>query len=324
MCRRTFLALFLLVSLTGGPALSAELKIGFVDTQRILQEFKGAQDIQKQLDKEVEDWKKEERNKRLSMDSLKAELEKQKLVLSENRRKEKEDEIKAKQEEYESFVQSIWGDKGKISERSAELIRPVAEKITAIVHKVGEDEGYVLILDAADGNVVYAPKKADLTEDVLAELNKEYGPASTPKGGRRRMIFYSFEDKTSDAERAKLGRRFSLTLRTAFATPAYVEKFNPLPRDTVDDYMKKQNYDPNVLLKDEKRAIDLAKGLSADLVVLGSVSKLGSEIEATVRIVEVSTSRRLVEETGRARDEKGLTDMANDLADRLIKRLPSL
>ena len=312
-----FLTLIMIMTL---PAWAAELKIGFIDTQKIFQEFKGAQDIQKQLDKEVEDLRKEEQGRKHALDSLRTDYEKQKLLLSENRRKDLEAEIKAKQDDYETFVQSVWGDKGKIAQRTTEIVRPVVEKINTIVRKIGEDEGYALILDAADGNLVYAPRKADLTEDVLAELNKEFGIIATPKGGRRRIIFYAFLDKTPDAERAKLGRTFSLTLRTAFAAPTYYERFNPLPRDTVDDYLKKQNFDPNIPLA-ENKAIDQAKGMAGDLVVLGSVSKLGSEIEATVRVMEVATGKRLVEETGRARDEKGLLDMATDLADRLVKKM---
>lgn len=320
MGQRIFLAILLFLALTG-IARPAELKIGYVDTQRINQEFKGAQDINKQLDKEVADWRKQEQDMKHALDSLKADYEKQKLVLSDTRRKDREAEIKTKQDEYESFVQSIWGDKGKIAERTKELIRPVVEKINTILRKIGEDEGYALILDAADGNVVYAPRKADLTDDVLAELNKEYGIVATPKGGKRRMVFYAFEDKTPDAVRAKMGRTFSLTLRTAFAAPLYADKFNPLSRDTVDDYLKKQNFDPNIPL-DESKAIDQAKGMAADLVVLGSVSKLGTEIEATVRVMEVATGKRLDEETGRTRDEKALADMATDLADRLVKKMP--
>lgn len=319
MSQRTLLAVLLLIALTG-PARSADLKIGFIDTQKIFQEFKGAQDIQKQLDKEVEDWKKQEQEKKHALDSLRADYEKQKLLLSDNRRKDRETEIKTKQDDYESFVQSIWGEKGKISLHQTELVRPIAEKINGILRKIGEDEGYALILDASDGNLVYAPRKADLTDDVLAELNKEYGVLATSKGGKRRMVFYAFQDTTPDAKRIKLGRTFSLTLRTAFAAPVYFERFNPLPRDTVDDYLKKQNFDPNIPLA-ENKAIDQAKGLAADLVVLGSVSKLGSEIEATVRIMDVATRKRLVQETGRVRDEKGLSDMAAELADRLVKKL---
>jgi len=317
---RSPILLFLLLALAV-PMQAAEIKIGFVDTQRIFQEFKGAQDIQKQLDKEVEDWKKQEKETKHALDSLRADYEKQKLLLSENRRKDRENEIKAKQDDYETFVQSIWGDKGKISQRQAELVRPVVEKINGLARKIGEDDGYTLILDASEGNIVYAPRKADLTDDILAELNKEYGIVATPKGGKRRVVFYSFENKTSDAERIKLGRTFSLTLRTAFAATKYADQFSPLSRDTVDDYLKKQNFDPNVPLE-ESKAIDQAKGMAADLVILGSVSKLGSEIQATVRIMEVATGKRLVEDTARARDEKGLADMANDLADRLIKKMP--
>ena len=48
-----------------------------------------------------------------------------------------------------------------------------------VVERVARDDSYDLVLDAADGNVIFAVKSLDLTDRVLDILNREAGtPAS--------------------------------------------------------------------------------------------------------------------------------------------------
>jgi Skp family chaperone for outer membrane proteins len=46
------------------------------------------------------------------------------------------------------------------------------EKINKILERLSADEGYGLVFDVANANIVYAKKEFDLTDRVLEELNK--------------------------------------------------------------------------------------------------------------------------------------------------------
>ena len=47
---------------------------------------------------------------------------------------------------------------------------------------IGNSEGYQLILDAADGNIVYGDKTLDLTDRVLSRLRDEDSGKIPPPG----------------------------------------------------------------------------------------------------------------------------------------------
>jgi hypothetical protein len=53
--------------------------------------------------------------------------------------------------------------------------------IQAAVQRIAEDEGYDLIFDATDGNIIYGDPRFDITERVLDELGA--GPSEAAPGG---------------------------------------------------------------------------------------------------------------------------------------------
>ncbi len=157
-------------------AWAQEFKIGYIDSERIFAEYTATRDAQEQFDRDVEAWRREAEQSEQDLEEMRQELESQRLLLSENALAEKERALQAKASEYERFVQSIWGPTGRIAQRNAELTKPIIEKIRGVLDKIGAEQGYSIIFDAADGNIVYGEESLDLTEQVLAELNKEVEP----------------------------------------------------------------------------------------------------------------------------------------------------
>jgi outer membrane protein len=178
--RRAVIAAFLaLVLLSTGllfvgasPAVGADLKVGFIDSERIFNEYKGVQEAQKQFDQDIQTWKAQATEMKSSVDKLRLEVESQRLMLSDSKLQEKEAELQTKIREHEAFVQRIWGPGGELELRNEALTKPIIAKIRQIVDKIGLDESYSFILDAADGNIVFGNKALDLTDRVLEELAK--------------------------------------------------------------------------------------------------------------------------------------------------------
>ena len=164
---------FLALVCFSSPSPAQELKIGYIDSERIFEQYKATTDAQEQFDRDVEAWRKEAEQSERDLQSMREELDSQRLLLSENALQDKEMALQAKASEHERFVQSIWGPTGRIAKRNAELTQPIVEKIRLVLDKIGAEQGYSIIFDAADGNIVYGEKSLDLTDQVLAELNKE-------------------------------------------------------------------------------------------------------------------------------------------------------
>ena len=154
---------------------AAEARIAFVNSEVILQEYKAVQGAMETFNREVQSWQDELQQKKTRLDTLQRELEQQSLMLSDERRQEKELEYQRQLTEFEQFKESIWSSDGLIEQRNEELLRPIISKVQQVVEQVATEEGWDLVLDAADSNVLYGDPEFDLTQKVLGILNGEQG-----------------------------------------------------------------------------------------------------------------------------------------------------
>ncbi len=155
-----------------GESSSQEGKIGYVDSMRLRTEFKEFADAQAEFDKDVKVWQEEIAELEQTIDSLEGDLDKTKLLLSEAKRKEKEENLKNQELEYQRLTNDVFGPGGRAENRNAELTRPILEKINQVLEKIAVEENYIMIFDSVNGNVAYAKKGLDLTDLVLEELNR--------------------------------------------------------------------------------------------------------------------------------------------------------
>ncbi|MBO8151967.1 MAG: hypothetical protein DRP91_07450 [Candidatus Neomarinimicrobiota bacterium] len=172
MGKKTFLVIIFVFVLVIVGSLSAQIKIGYVDSQRILNEFDEAREAQAKLDMEAKKLQDEYQRLLAKLDSLNKEYERQRLIMSETRRKEKEEEIMELQRQIQDFQVNKLGPNGEIYQKQAELVGPVLEKIKKVIQKIGEEENYDYIFDTVAGNILYADPAHDLTDKVLYELKR--------------------------------------------------------------------------------------------------------------------------------------------------------
>jgi outer membrane protein len=152
---------------------SQEGKIGYVDSMRLRTEFKEFTDAQTEFDKDVEAWQEElDQMQKNVIDSLVADSAKYSLVLSEPQKKEKNEYLKSKRQEYQKLVNDIFGPGGRAEQRNAELTKPILDKINQVLEKIATEENFIMIFDSVNGNIAYAKENLDLTDLVLEELNK--------------------------------------------------------------------------------------------------------------------------------------------------------
>lgn len=151
---------------------NGEGKIGYIDSYRIRKNFNEFAEAQAKFDKEVAAWEAE-------LDSLRGELEiaveeyqRQRLILSEEAKARKEEELRAAEQYFQSQTNAIFGPDGKAERQNAQLVKPILDKINAVLEKVAIEENYDYIFDSVNGNIAYAKKEFDLTDMILEELNK--------------------------------------------------------------------------------------------------------------------------------------------------------
>jgi Skp family chaperone for outer membrane proteins len=171
----------LVLALAGAavPASAQIVRLGFVDSQRIFESYRGAQDAQDRFTREITAWRTDADDRRRALDALRGELKDQEALLSEAKKLERETAVQRAVADYDRFVQEFWGPGGRVQRLNDEMTREVIGKIRDAVETIANREGYDLVLDAADGNVIFGVKSLDLTDRVLAELAKD--PAAAPR-----------------------------------------------------------------------------------------------------------------------------------------------
>jgi outer membrane protein len=164
------LALLAVVWLGVRPA-AAQVRVGYIDSSRIWNEFKLAQEAQQRFDRQVQGWRDEAAEKEKRVNDLRKEVRDQSPVLSALKRQEKESALQRAISEYEDFVQQVWGKDGKAAQENARATEEVIALVRRSVEKVAGERGLELVFDAASGYILYADKSLDMTNEVLAELN---------------------------------------------------------------------------------------------------------------------------------------------------------
>ncbi len=160
------------VSLAGTGAFAQDIKFGYIDSQRIFMEYRETQEAERVYKKEVDQWKAEATAMEQEIAKLQEELRAQSLMLSEEKQKEKKLELDKKLDDYQRFVADTFGEEGVAAQRNRELTQPIVDRINRILERMSEEEGFSMVFDIANANIVYAKKEFDLTDRVLAELNQ--------------------------------------------------------------------------------------------------------------------------------------------------------
>ncbi|MBN2417094.1 OmpH family outer membrane protein [bacterium] len=169
--------------LVNGPAGYAQAKIGYIDSQKIMKSYSGVADAEEKLRDENRKWESELGTMKDELRKEKADLDDLSLLLSETRKKEKEGKITELEQQIEAFQKRVWGDNGEYMRKQESLLKPVYEDIKRAVDSISEEDGFDIIFDTVQGNIVFAREQLDITERVI-ELLKE-NEAATDTEQRR-------------------------------------------------------------------------------------------------------------------------------------------
>ena len=160
-------SLLLMCILTGSFA----QRYAVIDTRYILSklpEYKNAQD---KLDAFSIQWQQEIDQKQVVLDQLYRNFEAEKLMLSDELIKKREDEIFNKEKELRDLQKKRFGFEGDLFKRRQELVKPIQDRVYSAVQKLAVAKQYDLVLDKSEGiTIIFADPKLDRSDDVLKEL----------------------------------------------------------------------------------------------------------------------------------------------------------
>lgn len=175
--RRIPLALVAMALVTAATTVEAQtLKIGYLNSQEVLNSAPGAAEAQQRFDQEMQGYQAEIQQLEEELSGMQQQLQQQQLTLSPEAKANREQQLQAKLQQYQQRGQQL---QDLASRRRAELVQPVMDQITEVIEQLREEGSYSLILDVAAGSIISADPALDLTDEVIRRL----GGTATP-GGR--------------------------------------------------------------------------------------------------------------------------------------------
>lgn len=142
-----------------------------IDTKYILDKIPDYKEAQKKLDEFSTQWQREIDGRQGELDQLYRNFEAEQVMLSDELRKKREDELFNKEKELRDLQKKRFGFEGDLFKKRQELVKPIQDKVYNAVQKIAVARQYDFILDKSEGiTVIFADPKLDKSDDILREL----------------------------------------------------------------------------------------------------------------------------------------------------------
>jgi Skp family chaperone for outer membrane proteins len=174
MMKFKVLLLIIFLSLTGLIAHAQRgVRIGYIDTEYILQNVPEYQEASAQLDKKALQWKSDIEKKLSVIEQKKKELDNESVLLTKELYEERYEEITFEEAEIIDLQQKRFGPNGDLMIQKRQLIEPIQDQIFAAVQEIATTKKFDFIFDkSADVVMLYSAERYDISEQVLRTITR--------------------------------------------------------------------------------------------------------------------------------------------------------
>lgn len=149
-------------------------KIAVVDIQKVLTSMDDYNSAQAQLNKDAESWKQEISQKHDEIKGLYNKYQAEQVLMTEEMKQQKEDEIMAKEKEVMALNRQKFGEDGELFKRRQELIEPIQDRVYKAISSYANTRGYDFIFDKnGSSGMLFINDTFDKTDEIIKKLTKK-------------------------------------------------------------------------------------------------------------------------------------------------------
>jgi outer membrane protein len=148
------------------------IKIGYVDLQRALNDSEAGKKAKENFKAELDRMEQNLEKRKQEVEKLKDELEKKGLLLREEERDVLERDYRQKLRDFERLYKD---SQQELQIKDRELTGRILVELRQVIHEIGEQGNYTVILEGNNTVVLYGASSIDLTDTVIQAYNKK-GP----------------------------------------------------------------------------------------------------------------------------------------------------
>ena len=165
-----FITLFLITYLVSAQR---SVKIGYIDTEYILENLPEYNQVSDRLEEKAAGWKKEIEDRSRKIEQKKEALNSERILLTAEMIDEIEEEITLDEEELSEYQQKRFGPRGDLIIQKQQLIQPIQDQIFNAIRELAESKNYDFIFDkSADIVMLYSDKRFDVSDQILRTISR--------------------------------------------------------------------------------------------------------------------------------------------------------
>jgi len=146
-------------------------RVCVVDITQVLQSVPDYKRAQDELDKIATQWRQEIAQQQDGIKGLYNKYQAEQVLLSDEQKKQREAEIVNREKIVRDMQRDKFGPEGALFKKRQELVKPLQDKVYAVIERYATDKGYDVVLDKAQG-VLFANAAVDRTNAILEMLRR--------------------------------------------------------------------------------------------------------------------------------------------------------
>lgn len=166
----------------GAAPAAAQLKIGFVNSQRVLAEAPGVQQVQQTLQAEMTRMRAPLDTMEQRLNAANTAFQQQQATLTPAAREQRQNELQQQFAAYQARGQQL---QEQAQQRQQQLVQPIMTQINAAIEALRREGAFSMIVDSSQGGIVTVDPALDLTDRVLQRLRGGAAAPATPPAAPR-------------------------------------------------------------------------------------------------------------------------------------------
>ena len=164
----------IVVLLTFSAMAGAQLKLGFVNSAKVLSEYPDAQEAQKKIDSKGKAWQAELERMSKDLQAKYEAFQQKEATLSDQAKKDQQQQLVALEQKGVQYRQEKFANDGELAQLTDSLLSPVKRKVMKTIEAVAKEKGVQFMFDRNDQILVllYGDVKYDYTNLVIDRLKR--------------------------------------------------------------------------------------------------------------------------------------------------------
>lgn len=276
------------------------VRIGYIDTEYILQNVPEYQEATSQLEAKVQQWKKEIEQRLIEVDTKKKQLNNESVLLTKELYDERLEDINAEELEILDYQQKRFGPNGDLMIQKKQLIQPIQDQIFAAVQDLAKSRSYDFIFDkSADVVMLYSAERFDISDEIIRAISRSAKRTQVQSKAERKAL--EEEDVVPEINEELEARQQAIEDKKTEREKA-VEERRALQQAYRDSLTAAADARRQKILDDRAKAKAEREGTAIENDTLSDVQAISNESKTPAEVQEEKVQQKLNDREARKKE----------------------